>query len=138
MNTDRPSSTALHGRFFYFNGIYHDSATNKGQIVASWVGREGKGIQAWTTWWLNGQSRLQFGYRNAKVAKDFVPSGETLNDYSARTNLRLRDDVEVGAFFQYEKWNAPVLATQPVANYTSAIQVTFWPRGLSRSATSTY
>src|SRR5438046_1583337 len=54
VNTDRPSSTALHGRFFYFNGIYHDSATNKGLIVACWVGREGKGIQAWTTWWLNG------------------------------------------------------------------------------------
>jgi membrane-associated phospholipid phosphatase len=138
VNTDRPSSTPTHGRFFYFNGIYHDSATNKGQIFASWVGREGKGIQAWTTWWLNGQSRLQFGYRNAKVAKDFIPSGETLNDYSGRANLRLRDDVELAAFFQYEQWNAPVLAAHSISNYTSAIQVTFWPKGWLRSATSSH
>jgi Capsule assembly protein Wzi/PAP2 superfamily len=136
VSTDRPSSAATNGRFFYFNTNYHDSATNKGQIFGSWIGREGKGIQAWTTWWLNRQSRLQFGYRNAKVARDFIPRGETLNDYSVRTNLRLRDDIEVGALFQYEKWNAPVLASDAVSNYTSAIQITFWPKGLSRSNTS--
>jgi membrane-associated phospholipid phosphatase len=138
VNTDRPSSIGWNGRFFYFNTNYHDSATNKAQIFGSWVGREGKGIQAWTTWWLSGQSRIQLGYRNAKVAKDFIPNGETLNDFSARTNLRIRRDLELGAFFQYERWNAPVLSSHTVSNYSSAIQVTFWPKGLSRSATSTH
>jgi len=136
--TDRPSSIARNGRFFYFNTNYHDSATNKAQIFGSWVGREGKGIQAWTTYWLNGQSRIQLGYRNAKVAKDFIPGGETLNDFSTRAHLRIRRDLEVGAFFQYEKWNAPALSSRPMYNYSTAIQISFWPKNLSRSTNSSY
>jgi hypothetical protein len=134
VNTDRPSSSATQGHFFYFNVNYHDSATNKGQLLGSWIGREGKGIQAWSTYWLNGQSRIQLGYRNAKVAKDFIPQGETVNDASVRADLRIHRDVEASALFQYEKWNAPVLSARPVSNYTTAIQITFWPKGLLRSA----
>lgn len=137
VNTDRPSRDALGGHFFYWNGNYHDSATNKAQIVGSWIGREGKGVQAWSTYWLNGNSRIQLGYRNAKVAKDFIPQGETVNDGSVRADLRIHRDVEVSGFFQYERWNAPVLAGHVVSNYTSAIQITFWPKGISRSAVST-
>jgi len=134
VNTDRPSRDALGGHFFYWNGNYHDSATNKGQNVGSWIGREGKGVQAWSTYWLNGNSRIQLGYRNAKVAKDFIPRGETVNDGSVRADLRIHRDVELSGLFQYERWNAPVLASHAVSNYTSAIQITFWPKGISRSA----
>jgi hypothetical protein len=71
---------------------------------------------------------LQFGYRHAKVASDFIPSGETLNDGSANLNLQIHNDWTVTAGVQYERWLAPVLATGPQTNWTSSIGLTFWPR----------
>lgn len=64
-----------------------------------------------------------------KSPKDFIPQGETVNDGSVRADLRVHRDVELSAFLQYEKWNAPVLSSQPVSNYISGIQITFWPKG---------
>ena len=75
MYTALPSSNSNSGQFVYFDTFYHDLYTNKNNIIGDWIGREGTGFQAWSTYWL-GPRRMAFNsdYRHAKVAKDFFPA----------------------------------------------------------------
>ena len=63
------------GQFIYWEYQYKDGYTNKGNMLGSWMGREGKGGQVWLTDWLSPKEYIQVGYRNAKVSKDFIPRG---------------------------------------------------------------
>lgn len=128
--TDVTNFESNYGRFVYFDYYYHDLYTNKTNIIGSWLGREGKGVQAWTTYWFNGRSNLQFGYRHAKVAKDFVPEGETINDASMQINWWVHNDVSLSGLVQYEQWRAPLLAATPQTNWTSTVQFAFYPHKL--------
>lgn len=126
--TDVPAGASSGGKFVYFNGQYHDGYTNKGNLLGSWVGREGQGMQLWSTYWFSPRSTLQWGYRHGKVDPDFIPGGGTLNDVSLRANVWIHPEISILGFFQYEKWAFPVLAPTPQSNVTSSVQVTFWPR----------
>lgn len=129
--TALPSSNSNSGQFVYFDTFYHDLYTNKNYIIGDWIGREGTGFQAWSTYWLGPRNGIQFGYRHAKVAKDFIPSGETLNDFSVKIDWWLHNGVSLSGSLQYEKWVAPILAPSPQTNWTSSVQITFEPHGLS-------
>jgi hypothetical protein len=128
VNTNTPTSRSNGGKYIYYDGFYHDLYTNKNNIIGSWIGREGTGIQARSTYWFSPRNTLQFGYRHAKVASDFIPGGETVNDGSVKADWWIRQDLSVSAFVQYEKWLAPILAPTSQTNWTSSVQVTFWPR----------
>lgn len=134
VNTDPPTPRSNGGHYIYWEGIYRDVYTNKGNLLGSWIGREGKGVQAWSTYWLNPQSTIQFGYRNAKVAKDFIPQGETINDFSIRARVKLSSDWGLESFVQYERWAAPVLAPAQQSNVTGSIQLTFWPKNFGKTS----
>ena len=43
--------------------------TNKGYMFGNWIGREGKGGQAWLTYWLSPQERIQLSYRNVQIGE---------------------------------------------------------------------
>jgi membrane-associated phospholipid phosphatase len=127
--TDTPVSSTG-GHYIYFDSFYHDLYTNKGDILGDWIGRQGSGYQGWSTYHFSSRSNIQFGYRHAQVSKDFIPGGETLNDGSVKANWWLRNDLDISAFVQYEKWRAAVLAPGPQTNWTSSIEVSFQPQGL--------
>jgi hypothetical protein len=131
VNTNTPTSRSNGGKYIYYDyydGLYHDLYTNKNNIIGSWIGREGTGIQARSTYWFSPRNTLQFRYRHAKVAGDFIPGGETINDGSVKLDYCMRHDLSVSAFVQYEKWLAPILAPTAQTNWTSSVEVTFWPR----------
>jgi hypothetical protein len=129
--TNVPTAVSTGGHFVYFDHFYHDLYTNKNNIIGSWIGREGQGYQAQSTYWFSSRNTLQLGYRHANVASDFIPGGESLNDGSAKLNWWIRDDLSVSALVQHEKWLAPVLSSTPQANWTSSVEVAFWPRSRS-------
>lgn len=133
--TDNPNPNPVlqHG-FFYWEGTYRSGETNDGNLLGSWIGREGQGAQAWTTYWFTARSKLQFDYRHQKVSREFVPSGGTITDAGVNADIWTGSKLSVTGAFQYEKWSFPVLATSPQSDLTTAIQVTFWPR--SRRARS--
>ena len=118
------------GHYVYFDGFYHDLYTNKGNIIGSWLGREGTGFQSWLTYWESPKNSVQFGFRHATVSKDLLPNGESITDGSVKINWWLRKDLSVTGSLQYERWFAPILASTPQTNWTSAMNVTLWPRGL--------
>jgi capsule assembly protein Wzi/PAP2 superfamily protein len=130
VNTNTPSSSFA-GKFVYIDNFYHDLSTNKGNIIGSWIGRQGQGVQAWSNYWFSARSSLQFGYRHAKVAPDFIPQGETLDDEWVKANWWLRESLSVSAFVQHEQWVAPVLASTPQTNWTSSIGISFQPHGFT-------
>jgi membrane-associated phospholipid phosphatase len=128
-NTNSVSSSR-NGHFIYYDSFYHDLYTNKNNLIGSWIGREGTGIQAWSNYWFNARSSLQFGYRHAKVAPDFIPQGETINDEWIKANWWMRGVLNVSASVQHETWLAPVLASTRQTNWTSSVGISFQPRSL--------
>jgi Capsule assembly protein Wzi len=135
VSTDPPVSTSSTGRFMYWETIQLQGYTNKGQIFGDWMGREGKGGQAWVTYHLSGNEWIQAAYRNQKVAKDFVPGGTTLNDLSLQLVKRLGQQFEINGKFAWERWKAPVynsgVPVYPATENnvtTTTIQLTWYPQ----------
>jgi hypothetical protein len=127
VSTD-PVSSSQGGQFIYYESQYKDGYTNKGNLFGSWMGREGKGGEAWLTDWLSPKEYIQLGYRNAKVSKTFIPGGTTQNDINIRAVLRLKDDLELNAFGQAEFWKVPALAPGPRNDFTGSFQLTYFPK----------
>jgi Capsule assembly protein Wzi/PAP2 superfamily len=126
--SDPPALSNWRGKYVYYNGAYHDSYTNDGHLLGSWVGREGHGIQLWSTYWLSPRNTLQLGYRKAHVDRDFIPAGGDIQDFSARAIVYLRTQVEIAAFLQYERWNFPVLSPLAGPNTVASIEFTYHPK----------
>ena len=130
--TDSSTSRSNGGKFAYWETFYHDAYTNKGALMGSWIGREAVGGQAWATYWFSPRNSLQFGYRNQRVSSDFVPNGETLHDGSVKLSLWATRQWNVATSVQYEQSRAPLLATGLQKNWTSFVEIGFWPRSWSK------
>lgn len=125
--TDFPTSRSHGGQFFFFEDVYHDAYTNKQFILGDWIGREGKGGQAWLIYHFSFREMFQIEYRNAKSASDFVPGGTTQNDFSVNIVRRLPNDVELNTFAQLEFWKAPILARGLQRDLAIGLQFTYFP-----------
>jgi len=126
--TDTPTSRSNRGQYIYFDGFYHDLYSNKKNIIGSWIGREGQGLQAWSKYSFNARNCIQFGYRHARVSPDFIPGGGTLNDASVQADFLVGHELGLSSRVQYEHWNYPILAPQPQTNFSVSVQMTYWPR----------
>jgi Capsule assembly protein Wzi len=102
--------------------------TNKGFIIGDPIGRESKGGQAWFTYHLSPREEVQFSYRNAKAAKDFIPGSTTQNSFLLSTLKRIHEDFELRGLVQYEGWKAPVYKPGLQSNTAVAFQITWFPR----------
>jgi len=116
------------GTFMYWESIQKQAYTNDGYIFGDWIGRDAKGGQAWLTYHLSGNEDIQFAYRNAKAAKNFIPGGTTQNDYTASVLKRLTPDVELSAWVQYEQWKAPLIASGLQKDVGVSGQVAWYPK----------
>ena len=141
--TDPPIRTSNGGRFMYWEFLQKNGYTNNGQMMGDWVGREGKGGQAWITWHLSGDESIQVSARHQKVAKDFIPGstteinpatgtyfqgGTTLNDISFQAVKRLRSDLEINGNFTFEHWKAPIYLPGQQTVTTTTIKLTWYPQ----------
>ncbi len=126
--TDQPVQRSVAGTFTYYETIQRQGYTNKGFIFGDWTGREGKSGQAWVTYHLSGNEWVQVEYLRKKNAKDFIGFGTTQNQYKVDVVKRLRPDVELDAWVQYEQWKAPVYKTGAQSDTAATVQVTFYPQ----------
>ena len=138
--TDPPySGTDVAFGAFYWDGGWITGFQNAGHLMGNWMGRQGQGAQAWTTYWFSPRNKLQFGFRHQKVSHQFIPNGGTLADANVRAEFWPRSSFSLSAFVQYEVWNFPVVASTRQSNVTSSVQLSFWPnwpKGLSRKAST--
>ena len=107
-NTDTSTTRSTEGEFNYYENVQKQGYTNKGFIMGDWVGRQAKGGQAWLTWHLSGNEWVQAEYRYMKVPRDFVPGGTSQDQLKIELVKRLHKDIELDAWYQYERWKAPV------------------------------
>jgi membrane-associated phospholipid phosphatase len=135
--TDPPAVAAQGGRFLYWEVVYHDLYINDGYLMGSWIGREGKGYQAWSTYTINPQSSIQASFRYAKIDKDFIPQGSTQWDGTLSAMLRVRKDIQLKAFLQYESWLEPVVAPTRQRDVTTSVEFTWWPGLVAKRPLST-
>ena len=110
----------------YIDRRYHSGYTNDGNLIGSWVGRQGLGGQAWATYSFSPRSEIQLGYRHQQVDK-FLLQGGQLSDYSLRGDLFLHQQMSFSGFIQYEQWHFPILAPAAQSNITASLQLTFYP-----------
>jgi membrane-associated phospholipid phosphatase len=136
--TDAPGggTTVEHG-FFYSNSRFKSGYTNAGNLIGSWIGRQGQGAQAWTDYWLTPKSKIQFNFRHQKVSEEFIPGGGTLTDFGVSTDYWLRCDLGLSAWVQHERWLFPVIQPNASSNVTAAVQILLEPKKLFRHAAVT-
>jgi hypothetical protein len=115
------------GQFLYYETVQRQGPTNKGFLVGDWVGREGKGGQAWLTYHLSPEEDIQFVYRNAKAAKVFIPGGTTQNDFEVYACKKVRKNVEIRGSVQYETWKAPIYKSGAQSDTVGTAQLTWFP-----------
>lgn len=126
--TDTPGWTIQSGQYTYWEGVQRQGPTNKGNLVGDWVGRQGKGGQAWLTWHLTPQQDIQFQYRNAKAATGFIPGGTTQNAFAIEVRKRFLKEVEVLGWAQFERWKAPIYQPGLEQDNSVSFRVTWFPR----------
>jgi hypothetical protein len=127
-NTEPTSHADLNqGRFIYWETIQRQGPTNQGFLVGDWIGRQGKGGQAWLTYHLSPQEEIQFQYRNAKASSAFLPGGTTQNDFAVEAVKRVRKNFELRGWLQYERWTAPLYETGLHSDTVAAFQFTWFP-----------
>jgi hypothetical protein len=110
----------------YIETIQKQAYTNKGYILGDWIGREAKGGQAWLTYHLSGNEWVQVEYpAQADAGGDFINDpmgGTTQNQFRVDVVKRIGPDVEVNAWFQHERWVAPIYMTGPQSNNTVTVR----------------
>jgi hypothetical protein len=106
---------------------YLSGYTNDGNLLASWIGRAGRGGQGWLTYSFSPRTQLELGYRLQGVSKDLTGGGR-LVDYSATGNFMLSHELAFSGFLQYEQWNFPVLAATRQSDVTASLQLTYYPK----------
>jgi hypothetical protein len=118
--------------YFYANTHYPQGYTNYGQIMGSWVGREGIGGQASTTYWHTPQKKVTVFYRKM-VSDAALLNGGRNTDFGATVSWRVRPDIELNGLGQYERWNFPLLQQTSRSNVAGSVEFRFYPPPRSHS-----
>lgn len=127
-STDCSTLRCLGGVFNYFEAVQRQGYTNKGFIMGDWVGREAKAGQAWLTYHLSGNEWAQVEYLYKKTPQDFIVRGTTQQQIKFEVVKRLRPDIELDAWYQYEHWAAPVYKANEQSDNVVSFQFTFYPK----------
>ena len=114
------------GQFNYWNQTYRDGNTNNGNLIGNSVGRDGRAIQSWFTYWISPQDTLRVSYKHSSVAADFIPGGGAWQDYSVQNEIHLGSGFYVKSQLQYEHISRyPVLFNGPHNNVTAIVEAGF-------------
>jgi hypothetical protein len=117
--------------YFYANSHYPQGYTNDGQIIGSWIGRQGDGGKVTSSYWFTARNKATVSYRKMTSASTFLQGGN-LSDISGNVTWLVPHGVEVSAMGQYERWKFPLLSSGPQTNFTTTLEVRVFPKGRTR------
>ncbi len=130
--TDIPAGGALSHGFYYFNFRFKEGYTNQGQLLGSWIGREGQGAQAWANYWFSPRDRLQINFRHQKVSQQFVPGGGSLTDVGVRGDYWPSQILGLSTSIQYERWLFPIIKPGSQRDISASIGIKIQPQKIFR------
>ena len=114
------------GDLNYWNFQYHDGYTQNGNLIGNTVGRNGRAIQCWFTYWLSPRNTLQFAYKDNSVSSDFIPQGGAWQDYGLQNQIYLRSGLYLKTQVQYEHISRyPILFNGTQNNVTAIVEFGF-------------
>ena len=122
--TDLPKLVAQ--GYFYANTHYPQGYTNYGQILGSWVGREGIGGQVSSTYWFSSRNKATLTYRKM-ISDQSLFHGGSIGDLSASVLWTVHSNLQLFADGQYERWGFPILGAGARTNFTSSFGVKLFP-----------
>ena len=111
----------------YANLHYADGYRNYGQIIGSWIGRQGSGGQASSTYWFSARNKATVTYRKLVADKSFLEGGH-LDDFSGSITWLLRPNLEFSAMSQYERQNFPLLSAGPRSDVATSFEIRLFPK----------
>ena len=135
--TDNPLGGLIGHGFYYFNLTWRSGYVTNGNLIGSWIGREGQGAQAWSNYWFNARNRIQFNFRHQKVSQEFLPGGGTLTDVGARGDYWFRSNMSISAKVQYERWSFPVIQPGAQRDVTASVEILVQPARMFRGGRNT-
>jgi Capsule assembly protein Wzi len=97
------------GNFLYYNSQYHDSYTNSGNLLGSWVGRDSRAYVGTSTYWLSAKTKIQARYKQIKAGNAFLPGGGTQTDVSLVAQWAPTREWMLDAQIQGERYFVPIL-----------------------------
>ena len=118
------------GNFLYWNGQYHDSYTNNGNLLGSWIGRDSRAYVGTSSYWFSAKTKIQGQYKQIKAGNQFLPGGGTQTDISVAAQWAPRPEWLFNAQFQGERYDIPVLGGVR-RNTLASLQVTYSPENWS-------
>jgi hypothetical protein len=118
--------------YFYTNAHYPQGYTNYGQIMGSWIGRQGSGGSASSTYWFSARNKATVSYRKMVADKSFLLGGH-LEDIAGSVTWIVRPGIELSASSQYESWNFPLLAAGARSNVSTSFGVRVYPKSRNGS-----
>lgn len=132
--SDVPAGGAIGSGFYYSSGAspYLNGYTNGGNLIGSWIGRDGQGAQAWSNYWFTPRTRVQVNFRHEKVSQQFVPGGGTLTDVGARADYWPTKSLGLNTSVQYERWLFPIIKPGPERDIAASIGIQFQPQKIFR------
>ena len=130
--SDVPAGGAIGYGFFYWNGRERMGYANNGNLIGSWIGRDGQGAQAWSNYWFTPRNRIQFNFRHQKVSQQFLPGGGSLTDVGVRGDYWFPNGVGITSSLQYERWLYPVIQPGAVRNVTASVELQIQPQKIYR------
>ncbi len=127
-DSESPGQPHNIGNLNYWNYQYRGGYTNDGNLIGNTVGRMGRTIQSWLTYWISPQSTLQFTYKHNSVSPDFVPQGGYWQDYAVRHEMYLASGLYLKSQVQLEHISRyPFLFPGPQNNVTAVVEVGLFP-----------
>jgi hypothetical protein len=111
-----------------YYGDYPDGYTQYRNIIGNTVGRDGRAIHCWWTYWISPQDTVRFLYEHHSVSADFIPGGGVWADYTVRAEKHFQNGIYLKPAVQFERIaRYPVLFTGPEHNVTATLELGFNP-----------
>lgn len=120
-------------RFFYWNNQYHDSYTNDGNILGSWVGRDARTLVAEAGYWIDARTRIQFQYRQTHLDPWYSAGlGGTQTDGLLYVQWGITPQLLASGSAQYERYYIPIIGSIVHHSGVAMLQLTYTPHSASQ------
>ncbi|MGA3323269.1 MAG: capsule assembly Wzi family protein [Terriglobia bacterium] len=124
------ATTGQEGEQAYWDIHYFDAYTNKGFLIGDTVGRWGKAFDVSSTYWHSPRKRVQVGWREQRVSKEFIPNGGAQDSVRVKAEWFVQKDMALSILAQHERWSFPFLATGKQSDNVFSLQYTVYPKKL--------
>jgi hypothetical protein len=112
----------------YWNQTYRDGYTNDGFLIGNTVGRYGRAIRGWMTYWISPRNTMRLGYKRSSVSAAFIPGGGSWQDYWVKNEVYFRSGLYLKSEVQYEHISRyPILFDGRKRNVTAIVELGFAP-----------